>query len=95
MLSSWQMLRRYGVRRWLGEYWPDTLLVAIVAAVVAGLVAYAIIDHTDREECTSSGGHVEEYNRRTIMVTQSCGSGCFITVPIEISAWRCIYAEKP
>lgn len=76
----------------------DALLLygipTLVMLAVLVLVALVIQDCTEKSDCRRKGGEIEEYNQHTVLVPISCGSGCTIMVPEEVSDWRCIDAES-
>ena len=70
---------------------------AVFVGLVATFVGLAIRECGDQRRCESAGGRVERYNERTILVPMSCGSGCTMLVPEQVSDWRCVGAmpESP
>ena len=80
-------------RRWWSANRPLIIIGAIsVVLLVVGIVL-KIYDDDARRSCEDHGGIVEEYNHRTIMITQSCGKDCFFTAPIQTSDWRCVITK--
>lgn len=77
-------MRRF--RRWVDDHLP---LVALGFVFIV-LIALAFLERCNQRSCEARGGRVEHYNHRTIMITQSCGNGCWMTVPVETSDWRCV-----
>jgi hypothetical protein len=65
-------------------------VAALFVVAMCVIVALATRDCQQRRACEDSGGRVEEYDCHTIYVTQSCGSGCSVTVPEESCSWRCV-----
>lgn len=63
-------------------------VITIVALIVCAIVG--VVDCRQQRDCEARGGRVERYNYRTIYVTQSCGKGCTMLVPHQVSDWRCI-----
>lgn len=71
---------------------------AILSIVLsAAIVGWCVHDCRQQQRCETLGGHVEKYDCETIYMTNSCGSGCWTTVPVTSCKWRCVGApaESP
>lgn len=68
----------------------------LIALSFVGLVGFMIVvvvrACSERSRCVSSGGRVEHYNFRTILMPTSCGDNCTFLMPVETSDWRCVGA---
>lgn len=68
---------------------PDYKLELMVACLLIGAVATLVIFGV--RDCNQQG-----YNFHTVFMPVSCGSGCVVMVPYEVSDWRCVVTpEKP
>jgi hypothetical protein len=65
-----------------------TITLIVVFTAIAFLLAWK--EHSKQEECRDRGGYVERFNYRTIFIAESCGSGCTVMVPHQVSDWRCV-----
>lgn len=77
--------------------WPEYLLGFLALAMIVGSVLMIMLGVQDchaQSDCEQRGGSVEHYNFRTIYVPISCGSGCTMVVPQEVSDWRCVGATE-
>lgn len=72
-------------------------IVALVVAVFLATGVAVVIDGKGKAGCLDAGGRVEEYGCMTVYQTTSCGSGCFVSIPVTSCHWRCVGlpAEHP
>lgn len=72
------------------------LRVFLAVAAVAFLfvvIALLVVECNAQRRCVALGGRVERYDCHTTLMTMSCGSDCWTTMPIETCRWRC--ADAP
>jgi hypothetical protein len=80
------MIRRLAA--WSAD--PDVILFSLLGLLgVAIVTILLLVDDDRRDACRQRGGRVEEF-QRNVMLTQSCGSNCWYTVPISTTDWRCV-----